>query len=359
MENQENLLINSSMLKMARESRLLSQKELSNKLGLTQGHYSKIESGLWQISNSYLDRLSSILNYPKSFFVEPGEIYPLPWNFYRKNKSISRKLSEQINAVINIQRKHIEKLLQSIELESNVKYMQKEKGVASTPENIAKFIREYYNLPQGPISNMTKFLEGLGIFIVNTDFGVRDFSGVSTRIQNANYVIFINSRMPGDRQRFTLAHEFGHIVMHTIPEEKMEDEANAFAAEFLMPENDIKYQLSDISLNKLAFYKLHWKVSMQAILIRALSLKKISPSKFQTIYKQMSARGYRLEEPTEFSILKEEPMLIRETINFYFDQFGYSPKELSDLFNLYENEFEYYYFPKEKENTHLKLYTND
>lgn len=60
-------------------------------------------------------------------------------------------------------------------------------------------------------------------------------------------MIFVNGRQPVARQRFTLAHEFGHhrlghesVVDRTVTiggyqHDPVEVEANAFAAEFLMP----------------------------------------------------------------------------------------------------------------------------
>ena len=57
-------------------------------------------------------------------------------------------------------------------------------------------------------------------------------------------VVFSNKRSLGDRQRFTLAYELGHLVMHlqTNPSftRDISHEANEFAAEFLMPEKDIR-----------------------------------------------------------------------------------------------------------------------
>ena len=116
--------VNPKMIITARESRLLSQKELAEKLQTTPSQLSRIENGFALVNEEFIQKLSSVLYYPESFFNEPGDIYPLPWNFYRKNKSLSPKLADQITATINIQRKHIEKLLKSVELDSNIQYLE-------------------------------------------------------------------------------------------------------------------------------------------------------------------------------------------------------------------------------------------
>src|SRR6185369_4316254 len=91
-------------------------------------------------------------------------------------------------------------------------------------------------------------------------------------------VIFTNRAMLGDRLRFTLAYELGHLVMHTSGSanlgESIGHEANLFAAEFLMPEKDILPDFKDkhITLQLLAELKKKWKVSMQSLLYRADSL---------------------------------------------------------------------------------------
>lgn len=49
-------------------------------------------------------------------------------------------------------------------------------------------------------------------------------------------VIEVPKRDPLVRQRFTVAHELGHATLrHAVPEDRIEVEANAFAAELLLP----------------------------------------------------------------------------------------------------------------------------
>ncbi|MFX5225882.1 ImmA/IrrE family metallo-endopeptidase, partial [Acinetobacter baumannii] len=92
-------------------------------------------------------------------------------------------------------------------------------------------------------------------------------SGVTIKVPGLNPCIFIDKNMPSDRQRFTLAHELGHAIMHKLPSENMEDEANRFASALLMPSKDIRpYLTGKITLEKLATLKLVWKVSMNALL---------------------------------------------------------------------------------------------
>ncbi len=75
------------------------------------------------------------------------------------------------------------------------------------------------------------------------------------------YVIIINKNFSNDHKRFTLAHELGHLIMHTSNEfliseyRDKEDEANRFASEFLMPSDAISNSLRGLKLQYLVELK--------------------------------------------------------------------------------------------------------
>jgi Zn-dependent peptidase ImmA (M78 family) len=94
--------------------------------------------------------------------------------------------------------------------------------------------------------------------------------------------------------RFTLAHELGHLVMHRFPTENMETEANEFASTLLMPSADMRSAFLGrrVTLELLAALKPEWKVAMQALLMRATSLKCVSPNQARYLWQQISARGF-------------------------------------------------------------------
>ena len=145
--------------------------------------------------------------------------------------------------------------------------------------------------------------------------------------------------MPGDRMRFTLAHELAHIVMHKLLTENMENEADRFASEFLMPSEDIRHQLNYLTLDKLAQLKLYWKVSMAALLMKAKTLKTISERQYSYLWMLMGKNGYRLNEPVQFSIPQEKPSLLSEMITTHLQELEFSERELAKILMLHESEF--------------------
>ncbi|WP_143013723.1 ImmA/IrrE family metallo-endopeptidase [Actinomyces ruminicola] len=81
-------------------------------------------------------------------------------------------------------------------------------------------------------------------------------------------------------------YELGHLVMHSRhQDEDVEAQANALAAEFLMPEHVIRPQL------------------------RALTLGAVSAQERQDFYKRLSRRGWRKQEPGSDTLPPETPRL--------------------------------------------------
>jgi len=335
--------VNANMIILARGSRGLNQKDLAEKLGVTQGTVSKIENGE-PVSEELLEKLAIVLQYPQEFFFESAERYPPGINFYRKHNTLSKKELERIDAQIDIQRIHIQKLLQSAEVIAN-KIIQLDKDKYEYPEEAAQMIRENWLIPKGPINNLVNYIESTGIVVVFRDFGVYKFSAVSKFTDKLQYIIFVNTNMSSDRMRFTLAHELGHIVMHNISISEFEVEANAFAAEFLMPARDIRHYLFDLDLQKLASLKRYWKVSMGSLIERAYTLGTITDRQRRYLWTKMSRLGYKKHEPPELDPPKESPQLLCKLINLHSNSLGYAVGELSRLLALRTEEYMALYEP--------------
>jgi Zn-dependent peptidase ImmA (M78 family) len=126
--------------------------------------------------------------------------------------------------------------------------------------------------------------------------------------------------------------------MHHLPtDEDPEVEANRFAAEFLMPADEIGPELYNMTLPKAAAMKSYWKVAMQAIIMRAYHLGKISEDQYQRLFRQLSAKGYRKCEPAP--IPPEEPEMFRGLLDFYRKSLGHSTQELSLFLGELEESF--------------------
>jgi Zn-dependent peptidase ImmA (M78 family)/DNA-binding XRE family transcriptional regulator len=344
-------IVNSEMVVLARESRGLTQKELAKRLDITQGHMSKIENNLLGVSPEMLSELVRILKYPEDFFYQTFQIFPPEMHFYRMHKTLSAKKQNEILAMMNIRRKHIQEFLDEAEIEFE-KLPECDLDEYKTPEDVARAIRHFLRLPRGVVKNMTEIMENAGIIIIHLDVDTRMFSGCSMHAENPNFIVFVNKNMPGDRLRFTLAHELGHIVMHRLPTPNMEEEADRFAAEFLMPAMEIAQYLSDLALDKLASLKRHWKVSMAAILQHAKRLGKISQRQYEYLWTLMGKAGYRLKEPPELDVPQEQSSLLAQIVDLHVKEMGYTIEQIAKKLAFTVEEFNSIYLAPTK---HLRL----
>lgn len=342
---------NHHMITLARDSRALTQAELASRLGIMQGTLSKYETGLQEPPTEVAADLSTILGYPQAFFYEVGRPYGLPPFHYRRRKKLSAKTLARIVAEMNIRRLHLTKLLVSFDWKTNAfmpeidpyEYQGRGKGTLTT-EDAARSIREMWMLPSGPIENMVQLIEDNGGIVIPCDFGSDLIDAMSQRIEGLPILFFVNVNSPSDRLRHTLAHELGHMVLHTVTvksDEEMEDEADAFAGAFLLPADEIRPQLRRFDLRQLANLKRYWKVSMAALAVRADRLMLITPYQAKMFWIEMSKLGYRKREPNEPP--KEHPKLLRQMISFHMKKLGYSVSEMAKLLHLKTAEFQQMY----------------
>lgn len=334
------------MIELAREARGLTQTKLADLLDVSQAQISKVEQGLKSIDEDLLKSLSEVLKFPVQFFQQDHRVYVPGIGFDRNRKSLGVKKRKMIDAKINIQRMHIQNLLSAVDLISeNIPRLDNldETIYAHESEYVANSVRQYYKLPRGPIENLTKTLEDSGIFIIHTDFGTRKQDGITFQAPEIPPIIFLNKNLPPDRLRFTIAHELGHIVMHEMPTEKSEEEADRFASEFLLPSEQIREDLLDckihhMHLDKLKDLKFKWGVSFQTLIKKAFDLKLINQKQRQYFYVQMSRNGYSRNHEPECGLEQEKPTLLKNLFDLYRNRLDYSLTDLSLVLPLDKDE---------------------
>jgi Zn-dependent peptidase ImmA (M78 family)/DNA-binding XRE family transcriptional regulator len=336
--------INSEMILLARESKGITQSALAKRLNVTQAAISKAEKGQIQISDSLLNDIARVLEYPIGFFFQSGHCYPPTTPFHRKKQGLGKKLQHKIEATANVRRLHIQKLMDSIDIErKEIPCFDIEEYI--NPANVAIATRRYLQLPKGPIGNMTKIIEQFGIPVILCAFNTERLDGFTLVGRGNTLLIFINNDMPWCRIRFTLAHELGHIVMKHIHKPGIEEEANEFAASFLMPKEDIEkdFWMKKISISDLADLKPFWKVSMQALLIRAKNLDCINKNQAKYLWMNLSKLGYRKKEPHHLDIQPESPTLLASIVNVHKVDLEYTEDEFFSMLATTRDDFDELY----------------
>lgn len=338
---------NPEMLKLARDVRELTQADLAGAAGVTQALVSKIENGMISApSDEVVEKFAESVRFPAGFFYEKVRILGLPHYHYRKRARLGTKALTHIGAIINIRFQHIAKLLRSYEnkVEKPIpQYDLDETGL--TPEKIAERVRGYWMLPRGPIPNMVELIESAGGIVVLCRFGTNLLDGISFRSEGMPPLFFMNRDVPGDRFRFSLAHELGHMIMHSVPadDERMEQEAHRFAASFLMPAAEIRPYLTTPKLSVFSRVKAFWKVSIKALIKRAHDLKLITDSQYRWLNVQYS-KTFSGGEPIQIEV--EKPSLLRTMVQFHLRELHYTIQELSSLLLVNKDELERAYAPQ-------------
>ncbi len=339
--------VNPEMIVLARQSRGYTQAELAKRVPMTPGWLSMVESGIREIPYEKLAIVARELDYPVSFFYKSDRVLGAGVNevFHRSRSKIPVKARDKDQAWCEITRQNLAALLKGVDL-----------GDIQVPQydlyefdgnvgDIARAVRAKWQLPSGPVRNVVKVVEEAGAIVIPMDFESALVDATSRWPSGMPPLIYMGLGFPSDRVRFSVCHELGHLVMHQNgPNPYQEDQANKFAAEFLMPEREIKPMLMGLTIPKLLTLKSYWKTSMQALLMRAKDTGMISDRHYRALWTEMGRSGYRTREPAETDIPKEQPRLLQEIIGVYSGQMGYSVKDLAVLFDLHENEVCRLYF---------------
>ncbi|MDI9334191.1 MAG: XRE family transcriptional regulator [Cytophagales bacterium] len=338
--------INSQLIVLAREFRGLSQTALAESAGVTQSAIAQLEIGnAGAIGDDKFIKVAAALAFPIDFFysAEPRLGFGSSSYFYRKKFT---KASEKnyFSGIVNLSRIHLTEMLKYVEIDSIHKIPKATLNGDNSPEEIANLVKAAWNVPDGPIENLTVLMERAGVAIIEIPFGTSAIDGTSLWLNNLPPIVFVNSNLSPDRYRFTLAHELAHLVMHDFPTETMEKEADAFASEFLMPAQSFKTNLAAISdgrvgLKHLFQMKPYWKVSVAAMIMK---LKQYGREKeYTSLNILMSKSGYRTTEPQPFQ--KEKPMLFRKVLEACLSNYHSVEAASEQMFNMFVDDFKRLY----------------
>jgi Zn-dependent peptidase ImmA (M78 family)/transcriptional regulator with XRE-family HTH domain len=336
---------NPEMIVLARQSRGVSQSDLAVAVGVSQGMVSKVEHGVAPPDDALLQKIADYLRYPVTFFFRPEHVRGTDsvCFHHRKRTSMPARLLAMTEGNMYITQLHVRSLLDELEIVAAHELMTLDPDrFEDGPRGVAQALRRMWQIPDGPIPDLIHVIEAGGGVVVFRDFGTLKLDGMSCWPKGCPPLFFINSAIPADRARLTLAHELGHLVMHwTAPDGDPEAQANAFAFEFLAPIAEIGPDLRRLTIASLPGLKAHWRVSMNAIVMAAKTTGALPEGRVRSLFVQLSRHGYRTVEP--FPIPQESPRMIDTAIEVHRREHGYSSAELAMLVDLWDEEFQSLY----------------
>ncbi|MGG4142278.1 ImmA/IrrE family metallo-endopeptidase [Paenibacillus algorifonticola] len=341
-----------------------SRKELSEKLGVT-------EQAIWQYENAYTSPKMQIVNELKRIFQVKSKYFYTEDMLEKNMDSAAVNLaniayrSKVLNVISKTQAeaKYVEFLnvfvnyltskisyptLKIIKLRDEViDYLNHTEDDRSAQINyIAHLARQRLDLSKTNNDDLMFLIEKSGIFVFEKAIGEEIDAYSLWTIEDRPYIILGNMKRSAVRRNFDIAHELGHLLLHyrmefTSLERKehklIENEANMFAGALLLPEDEFKNDMQDVShLTNPDDYldlKKKWKTSLQVLGYRAANLGIIQSKDHRNFYAAMHRKGYLEVEPLDKVIPIQKPMKIKTIIDFV------SKKGVIDIGQMIENDW--------------------
>lgn len=201
------------------------------------------------------------------------------------------------------------------------------------PEEAARHVREVWGVEAGPAGHQVRLLETHGVLVVFSPGSAAAIDAYSFAAADRPTVVLNPIKRDYYRQRFDVAHELGHLVMHSEAEpgsKSVEDQAHRFAAEFLLPAEEVHHLLPTSmgrkSWTTLFKLKEQWGVSVGALLFRARRLGRLSDVSYRNAMIRMSQEGWRRDEPGAVASI-EQPSLMPRALEL-LDAAGITIEEL-------------------------------
>jgi len=302
-------------IKQGRQMAGLTKRELATNAGVSAQAISKYERNLDVPGSKIVIQLAHALGVRVEFFLRPKSIFKIEPKF-RKRQSLSSKGEDAILARVSdwLERYlEIETILSNDRVGLVFEYPEEFPRAVTAFADVEKAavdLRRAWDLGMGPIENLTDLLEAKGLKVGSMDADVK-FDACTFQAENNLSVIVIVTRsdMPGDRQRFSMAHELGHLMLRP---QGLDDEkaANRFAAAFLVPEAAARFELrgkrADLSTYELHLLKHKYGLSMQSWIYRAWNLGVIPETKARSLFTDFNSKNWRKEEPGD-PIMAESP----------------------------------------------------
>ncbi|GHG76923.1 transcriptional regulator [Alishewanella longhuensis] len=293
-------------IKRARTAAGLSMQALGDIVGISANMVKKYEHNQSMPSSGVLLKLAAALSVRSEYFFRPAQ-ETLGEVEYRKKASAPAKLLKKIESDVIDQAERwlaLKNVWPNFPI-SDFDYHPDMSVVSSLAaiEQVAAKVRSDWQLGMNPLPDLIDLLESKGILVIVSNVPQADkFDGLQAKISGMPIVV-VSAHWPGCRQRFTLAHELGHLILHGLLDDSIDEEmaCNRFASAFLLPDiglyQHLGEQRSNIDAKELYFLKHEYGLSMAACLYRSADLGVISEEKKRQIFIQFSQNGWRKQEP--------------------------------------------------------------
>jgi Zn-dependent peptidase ImmA (M78 family)/DNA-binding XRE family transcriptional regulator len=321
----------------AREARSLTGIALADLVGVTRGAISQYEKNLQTPRPEVMQRFTEVLNLPVEFFQQdapPNRAGVINYRSLAAATKMPRRSAERRHGWL---RHTVSWLMEMVDLPrlDFPDFGPPNDPTLLTAERVewaATQTRRHWAMGDGPIQNVVWLLENHGAVISLSDFGSEELDAFSESGKEGfePFVSLSADKTVAARANFTAAHELGHLLLHRdVPEnvskrsaehKLMEQQANAFADAFLLPESTFISQVRHPSLDLFRSMKSRWRVSIGAMIMRSRSLGLIDEEQYRRLWIAYSKRGWKHGEPLDDELSHSGPRVLRRTFELLLNE---------------------------------------
>ncbi len=328
-----------SELRLARFFNGLSLEEVGERVGKTRQYIHKCEAGQATPTDELTADIAACLRVQPEFFFSQARSITSEDLFH------FRKLLTTRNGVKQVAMAHGEMMVRLASVfEQHLKLpevkMQDFDQVtgAEDIERAAEACRREWGLGFGPIDDMNRLAEHLGIFVTSFRSVSKEVDALSVATKRP-IIVRNDAKDSPCRHRFDIGHELGHLALHTgivTGDRVTEGQANRFASAFLMPRSMMlklfpKPKSSRFDWKSISEFKLEWKVSKAALLYRARQLEIITDAQYKTGVISLNRNGEAATEREDYLVRKENPELVQTSLDVLKVRKGMDAKSLSSI----------------------------
>lgn len=289
-------------IRAARHLAGLRQKDIADRCGVSIAAISKFESDQCHPSLSVLMDMADALGTTVDFLVRPDTTPDLTF-CHRKFRDLGteRQVALETSARVTIERRlAAEHLVHGDALPA----YRGPRGLAvaslEAAEEAARAVRAFLGIGLRPLPDLTALLEEHGVRIALSPPGLARSDGLCSWALPDVPFIFVSGGVAGDRQRFTIAHELGHLTCDLDPALDEEAAGHRFAGSLLIPREALfalRARGAAVTLDELLPRKREYGISLQALLFRCRDCGVISNDRCAALFRDVARRGWRTREP--------------------------------------------------------------
>ena len=298
-------------VRMLRTAAGMTQTDLSRLTCIDQTVISQIEKGKVSADGDRVQDLARALKCTVSFLKVPADVAPAGRPWLRAYADAPKKHLDQVLANCDLAADVISRLSLP-RLPDAIPPFTEDLEDESAIEQFALEVRAAADIDDDAVvGNVIRAAERLGCTVLPMEGELGRHLGLSL-FSDLHPTLCVSrpcDDVPGDRQRFTVAHELGHLGLHrgnhapSDPHEakRMELQAHRFAGAFLIPGDALREEVSStgdrVTLRALTDIKSRWGIAIKALVVRCRQLDLVSDDHARSLYKQISSRGWNKGEP--------------------------------------------------------------